>query len=414
MSPFKKNSASAHPKMKMRPSSELVARIVKMLVVFFSGAGAITATLKFNQPLAETTGIASFFAFIALAIIDYAADREFILALYRSIKVLAALLLVAALIMGIMAQIRFAGVISAHSDPSIQARVEKNILQARISFGSLLAALLCSCGYALWKFKATRFAESRIGLLKDLTIQVGQILGDTNTSLQDRQQRAIQKCLSALLVAMELSPWQWLLRKLPVINRSLCICAVELLKPNHEKGYYSIQEAAYPTDIPTSVLDVLRWIEKNYFPVFLDEDGFKGLVDLAKGSNPKGWESRFFNFKNRGKVISITGWIGKKKETVMSSDAQKCRAFDHSYLELLGNHRFDKKDVNWAKIRSFIGCPVGPSHLDPSWVLLVTKSIPYGFVEEDAEVVVAISQLINLTLAAAAGTEIQRVQASTA
>lgn len=382
----------------LRDMSRLIP-YAKIFTLFLTIAGTIVSVLVLDYRLADTASVASFFGFILFAILDYLADRHILLAIYRAVKFLFLVITFFALSVALHSLARLSGITEVHANPLTRDLVQSKLLQIRFGFLAILAAFGLASMYALWKFKATRFAEGRLGLLKDLLIQVNRILGDNGLSPKIKREQALRYCLTTLLAAIELSPWQWLLRKLRVLKKSFCVCAVEILEPDPSQGKYKIAVAAYPKEIPSSAKEVLDWLEASYFPSFLNEARFDELVRLAKGTNPQGWRDRFFNFPGREEVVSAVGWIGQKKQTLLSHDSLKCRAFDSSYLELAGR-QFKKHDVEWAKIRSFVGCPIGPEADSPGRVLFVTKSIPHGFVSEDREVVIAVSQVINSVLAA--------------
>lgn len=390
----------------MKLRRDVLIRICKVLIIVFSVAWAALSVLMLHQKLSDAVGIASFIALVLFSLLDYLVDRDVLLALYRGMKPVVFFLILATMGLAMYSLIDLGGVSELHAQEETKNIVNNQLLKIKSGFFALLVACLIAGGYAYWKFKATRFAEGRVGLLKDLLVQVNQILSDEKLDAYTKESKAINYCLVTLLAAIELSPWQWLMRKLKVIKRSFCVCAVEILEPDSANQNYRITAAVYPNDVPASAKSALEWIEKNYFPAYLDEAQFNDLVELAKGTNPKGWRSRFFNFKGREKVVSAVGWIGKKKITLLSHDASRCRAFDSSYMELLAGQNFVKQDLNWAKIRSFIGCPIGPPHLDPSPVLFVTKNIPHGFVDEDREVLIAVSQILNIVLSSVAAAKL--------
>ena len=382
----------------MQSSGEKWVRFLRICVILAAATGTAFATIYYHFRLADSSSIAGFFALIVLSLIDYAFDREVALAIYRSFKFVATAFILVAVAGGLYSLFHLNGVVSAHNDPRIRDAVYRHVFNIQASFAALMTALLLSSAYAFWKFKATRFAEGRIGLLKDLFIDVNHTLARTEIPAETRCDEVVKLCLYALLAALELSPWQWLLRKVRLVKRSACTCTALLLKPDHSKQQFLIAASAYPKDTPASVLDVFKTLEACYFPVFLNEPKFLELVEMAKGQHPKGWLNRYFNFKNREKVISAVGWIGAKREILLSHDASKCRAFDSSFINLLEDKKTPSSDISWTRIRSFIGCPLGLPDEAPSRVLFVTKSITHGFVQEDLEIVIAVSELINSAL----------------
>lgn len=381
---------------------DFLVSLCKVLIVVLSIAWTVVAIVRFDQSLADAAGFASFVGFVLFSLLDYLIDRDVLLAIYRGIKFLVLLLIIVALGMAVLSLVDLGEVAALLTTEEARHSAAARLSKVRIGFFASISAFLIASGYAFWKFKSTRFAEGRVGLIKDLLVQVNQTLTDSSLNAESKKRQSIDYCLATLLAAIELSPWQWLLRKLRLLRRSFCVCVVEIMEPDIAINKYKITSSAYPNDTPSSAKTVFEWVEKNYMPVFLDEIRFNELVDLAKGSNSKGWRTRFFNFKGRESVVSAVGWIGKKKVTLLSHDSMKCRAFDASYMSLLDSQNFTKPDRNWLKIRSFIGCPVGSPSLDPSPVLFVTKSIPHGFVDEDREVVIAVSQIIDMVLAATA------------
>jgi hypothetical protein len=238
-----------------------------------------------------------------------------------------------------------------------------------------------------------------MGAIKDLFIRVESILHDRHLSVEERQRKSLALVLKSTRNIIQLSPWDRTIRLMKFYRKGACLTSALYFVPDNVQRRFYIQESVFPENVPDRVRDAYLIISQNHNPCFLDESEFERHKKLAKGNNPEGWQERFLNFAERSQFISVCGWIYEKKETLISRDADKCLAFDGSFIDKAKTIKgFSHKDKRWVDVKSFTGCIVNGPNGRVAGVLLVMKNIRGGLVPEDLEITIIASQLMGRIL----------------
>ncbi len=326
---------------------------------------------------------------------------SFLLIIYRVVRLSAAVFVFSALIVGGFANYELARSVSVHGDEAVRTLVESFVLPIRLGLWGTWFGLIILVGYGVWKFQSTRFAESRIGVLKDVLFQVEETLSKSSSEVDETCQAATAIVLEGLLGALRLSPWQWLTVPWRFMRPYFGSARVVIYRPTPDEKRLKIVQVSYPTDVVKGALMVYKWLEDHYKPAVLDTDWFERALANAKGVSSRGWQKRFLNLPDRSEHVSAAGWIFAKGEVLYRPIAANCVSFDsESWKDLragkvgLKGKRFPKADMRWVEVRSFIGCPIDTGSARHG-VLFASRNVVGGFVPEDTEIVIAFSHILG-------------------
>lgn len=406
---------------------------IQVIIVCLSLAAATVAVYGFGASLGSTASVCSFCAYVAATFVQYRVNRSVLVAGYRVLRVFVVILIPLLAIHSAASLLEItAAVTQTTLSEELRLLLEERTQHARWSLYALFSLFAMVVVYAMWKLKSERFSEARVGTLKDMLVRVEEQLRSQAASPEDNRREALRIVLESLRSLIQLSPWNWALRLAWRIRHRSVVTSVVYLVPEEPPAEVShtvaesadaaqvettgassvavapriasrplgarrfrILDAAFPQDAPEFARRQFEWIRQNHRPVALDRKQYDHWVAMARGDNPSGWEERFMNFSGRQDVISLTGWVYDSQELVISQEAEKCCAFDSSYVKGLASIGGAKADTKWIEVKSFIAAPVGSTCGEPSGVLLVMKNAPSGFAPEDAELVEAAIQLIQ-------------------
>lgn len=369
---------------------------LKFLVLAAIAAATQTAIASYATPRLQSVLLASLLLTASFTAIEYHPDHSLLVSLYRSARAVFLILALALAVTSFGAFRLLRNAVAGHPNPTTRQLVESwtdRVLAGFLALGVLVGMLTL---YGLWKFFATRLAESRIGILKDLLIRVEDALTDQSRLV--RSEETTQLCMTSLLSMLELSPWNLLLRSFRLVRRDFAFCHVLLFTPDLLTRSYQIEQLRYRGPVPMRVGQALDEIRLSHRPAFLDTEMLEQAIKAAKESGGGHWLQNYLRTPGRDTFISACGWIGAKKEALFSTNAKLSLAFDHSTVETFRSRRqLEPQELRWLKVGSFIGCPVwaegGGS--ENSAVLMAVKNVVGGFVPEDQEIVIAVSKIIG-------------------
>jgi hypothetical protein len=365
------------------------------LITSFSLGGVAIATLKYGISLELAIVVAGFLGGVLETIFQYKTGRSLPLSIQRAAFPV--------IIFVVLCLVFFAtvSIITLKHDPSHLAsehsEEEVRIRTITLAFMAMVVAVGILLSYALWKFHALRFAESRLGATKDILIRVEAILSDRSKTLEVRRTEAIQTVLRGLRNAIRLSLADRILRLGTLFRQSFNQIRVLYFVHDASTKYFQLVAASYPEAVPDEVLEGFRWIRENHRPCLLNEPEFEKLKEVAKRANPEGWKTSYLNMAERHSYISVCGWIHDKQEVLISENASKCLALDNSFLRRMEEDGFGFNVLQWLEIGSFVGCRIVGKN-EKRGVLLVVKNIRKGFPPEDIEVVKIGSQILGRIL----------------
>lgn len=360
------------------------------------GLAVIVEVGYFHVDAGTAVTVTAFLGTLALATLKWLSQRNVLLSLYRSLKTIFPVATLVLLAIVAWRTYQLGPVVGQHSNPATAARVAGWIFQLRLTLGAVAVVVAGLIMFLLWRARSARFANSRLAVLKDTILKVERVLL-SDVSKEDRLRAAVRICLSGLLAMLTLNPWHWLLQKFRFLKPSLCSLHVLFLTPEASDKRFAIFDFAVDDRIPARRVEILQRLQSSHHPAFLDEDGFRRLIELAKGENHDGWLRRYFNLKDRAKVISAAGWISVHNEPELCQDTRMCLAYDGSpFRDLLGSG-YTALEIAWIETRSFVGCPVRMRGLgaDPAPVLFASKNVRNGFSGEDAQAVEAVAAVLS-------------------
>jgi hypothetical protein len=287
-------------------------------------------------------------------------------------------------------------VVKGHSNPQVQAKVSAWLYQILTGFAALLGMIVLLTLYGFWKFSSTRFAESRLGVLKDILIRVENQLADHEISIQERKEAATRVSLNGLITLLSLSPWDSLIKCFRIFRRYLGSSHAYLFVPDFKLGAFRAEAVAHSDTPPAPVVDFFKGTLRYHFPAFLKECMYRDAIQESKAQNPRNWLKAFIQRPDRHQFVSACGWIGAKREILFSQNARLSPVFDHSFTDDIHiKDDISRNASHWLETGSFIGCPVWPRDNGMAAVLLVEKNICGGFIPEDQEVVIAVSEILG-------------------
>lgn len=326
----------------------------------------------------------------------------FVRAAFYSVRALIAAYIIVAGILGMVSYHQLDESVRAHSDPVVRSQAADFSTPIRVGILATLAGLLMVFATAFWEQRATRYAESRLGVLKDILAQVEQTLSENaGTSPDQTRNQAIDLALDGLVGALRLSVWQAVTSPLRLIRRHFATIRAVTYKLGPTGTALRIDRTSYPPDTPLGVLDIYKWLEANYEPALLDEARYRSACDDAKGAGEKGWRKRFHDYPDRHKFVSAAGWVMVRGEVRFRPLASTCEVFDdrtwhdiRSGRKHVKNKPANKQDFRWVEVRSYIGCPI-KAGATTTGVLFVSGNVAGAFVPEDQEVVIAVATIIE-------------------
>ena len=371
-------------------------RGLRALIAIAGLLGVAIANREFGVSLELAVATAGFLTYVIEALVEYRAGRPLILSLLRAAFPVMTLVVFCLVLFAGVSIFKLNSIVTVHSAGQVQAQVQSRLNGIRIAFVAMAGALAILLMYSIWKFHALRFAESRLGAMKDILIRVESILRDETRLIDERKATAMMVALKGLRNVIRLSVVDRVIRWIFIFRPSANQARVLFFVPNSIGDAFELQAAAYPEDAPEGVRDAFDCIRDNHHPRILNEEKFEQLKQLAKGTSPRGWKQRYLVFTERHEHISICGWIYDKQETLIAMDASDCLAFDNSFLKRIRDAGgFGKEVLPWLEPGSFIGCPIIGLGGRPAGVLLVIKNIRNGFAPEDLEAVIMASQIMG-------------------
>lgn len=370
------------------------------LITFLSIFGVAIATLKYSVSLELAIVVAGFAGGVLETIFQYKSGRSLPLSIQRAVFPVIAFVVLALVVFAVFS------IMTIKHDPAHLVGGEHTAEEARIktialAFTAMGLAVGMLLFYALWKFHALRFAESRLGATKDILIRVEAILSDNNKPLETRRAEAIQTVLKGLRNAIRLSLADRILRVVSIFRQSFNQARVLYFVHDAPTECFRLVDASYPEKVSEEVLEGFKWIEENHRPCLLNQTEFERLKEVAKLANPEDWKRAYLRMPERHHYISVCGWIHDKEEVLVSENASQCLALDNSFLRRMEDDGFGSNILQWLEIGSFVGCRIAGKDQKPGGVLLVIKNIRKGFPPEDLEVVIIASQILGRILQAA-------------
>ncbi|HEV8240426.1 MAG TPA: GAF domain-containing protein [Thermoanaerobaculia bacterium] len=396
---------------KWLPTSELTLSLLKLLIIVAALAGVAAAYYFLDFGIASSASVVSVIVMAIWAGLEFIyaslGDTEEIVesipplghrlfhSLYRGVRLGVLFLLAITIAYGWLTLVRIQTAAIVHTQPAVRHRVLVWLLRVNFALAAALTLLILASAYAWWKFRSTRFAESRLGAQKDTLIALQDLR--TKHTWEEAVTQAQNLLTRHLSVALTLSSWDWLIGRVAQLLRKRPCTRVELLEvPAGGSGFRTVC-AFYPDNLPNRALEAHQWLDVNLQLAGFNETEFKKLVDMAKGRRPRGWQKRLLNMPERCRLTSAAGWAAATGKVLNSNDADSCIYFDDSYRQALSQLKLSRACFKWLEIRSFVACPIIWNDDRPVQVLFASKNIRYGFVPEDVELVIAVAQLFRLT-----------------
>lgn len=326
-------------------------------------------------------------------------ETSWLLRIYRGSRpfLLLALLPLALLVMTELTNLR--NVVASHP-ATIRGLVEAYVQRLQVAIVVIVGLAGLVALYAVWKYKAVRYLESRINAVSDLMAGIENQLADGAMPMELRKHQATERVLRNLQLCVSLSPWDWLLRRLRVIDSDPCTAIFYLEPdvipnvPDPQAAALAVRTAYYP-NAPHSVIRMYQWIETNYRPVQYDAKAYDAEVLRAKAEHHDEWERALARNPALKNIVSFVGYSLATGKCIRLGDCENSTLFDNSYLIALHQNGYPKQDIEWITVRSAMACPVGGANDTDCGVVLVTKNFRNGFREEDDLALVAACQLLR-------------------
>lgn len=280
----------------------------------------------------------------------------------------------------------------------VRSDVLSQLVPILYSVAGLGASLFLLVLYASWKFRSQTFIEARVGLLKDLVIELESIFSRSSSPLSERREQAISLTLERLGTIMQMSSWDWLSRKLRTLHgQSAGIVSAWYLVPNHEQEQFVIQNVQIPPylAVDARVREAFQTAKVEHHPKFLNEDMFAEVIKEAKNSGGKDWKRWFLRMPKRNECVSASGWVYNYSRTLFENHARNSLYFDDSWFVSMQKQNYTRQQLACVKAGCFIGCPVGRRGDAGEGVLFVVKNVPNGFQPEDVEMVIIAASFIK-------------------
>src|SRR5262245_29835876 len=220
-------------------------KALHLYLAFISLIVVFVATLKCQIPIDKATEVTGFFAFILSIVIEYQSTLSFSLSLVRVIKAFSLVLSLLFILYALLSLYKLDEVLGMHGDTNTKEVVSNWIFKTRLATLSMLIPIFILSIYSVWKYHRLRYAEARLGELKDVIIRIERIL-KKNTPLSDRKEEAMKLVLNGLRHIIRLTPSNQALSLVRYFRPATGQIALIYSIPNHSANNFQIKHIIYP------------------------------------------------------------------------------------------------------------------------------------------------------------------------